>query len=295
MARGQVSAGLGCGWAKSGSEAPDRNLRHEYHSTRYPKEAKTRVAILLRAAAKVNAQLPAKQRKAAVHLRYMVFLAQELDTEAEKDQAIRDLVMAAFWGLARLGELTYEAPEGPIAKKNALLTTDVEILESEEGEEARLTLRNAKTCAPGATQLVRLKSMPNEMCPVAAVKRRLKNAKGNTTSLFGFYEGSPSRRRHLTRSENTLSLSRSQGVSPRARAHTWPELLGLAPIPLLAVPFSLGGVSRPLEEFPSSGPGQTSIHHPLDPYPADSGARPIESQAGVLQTSWDNDAIPSSD
>ncbi|PLW57886.1 hypothetical protein PCANC_00952 [Puccinia coronata f. sp. avenae] len=204
---------------------------HEYHSTRYPKEAKTRVAILLRAAAKVDAQLPAKQRKAAVHLRYMVFLAQELDTEAEKDQAIRDLVMAAFWACT--------------AEEHA--ERDVSSSRSET---------QAKECKGEHNITVRF-------------LRRESQQKKTPHKIRGHHTPSES---------NTLSLSRSQGVSPRARAHTWPELLGLAPIPLLAVPFSLGGVSRPLEEFPSSGPGQTSIHHPLDPYPADSGARPIESQ-----------------
>ena len=111
--------------------------------------------------------------------------------------------------MARLGELTYDIPEGPIKRTNAVLTKDVEMLQVGETEEAWLTLRDAKTCAPGSTQTIKLRSIPNELCPVAAVRRQLEEAGKTTTSLFGYYDRCPRRRRHLTRTDVITLLQKA--------------------------------------------------------------------------------------
>jgi hypothetical protein len=69
----------------------------------------------------------------------------------EKEKAVRDLALTAFWVMARLAELTYTVTDGQITRPEALLTTDVQIELDGETEKAHLTLQNAKTCAPGTT------------------------------------------------------------------------------------------------------------------------------------------------
>jgi hypothetical protein len=170
---------------------------HEYHSTTYPKETKTKVATLLKSSAKVDALVTPKPKKAAVHLKHLLFLFESLTSKGEEDEAIKDLAITAFWGMARLAELTYPKETGAITRASSLLTSDVNITQTESGEVATLTLRNAKTCAPGKTQEIQLRGMKMKLCPVEALKRRLKEAKGTDTSLFGFYRKGI--RQHLTR------------------------------------------------------------------------------------------------
>jgi hypothetical protein len=103
------------------------------------KEAKARIAILLRAAAKLDAQVPLKQKKLAVYLDQLLYPSRELVTGDERNQAIRDLAITAFWGMARLAELICQVAKGPLTRPEALLTTDVQILKIEGEEIAWLT------------------------------------------------------------------------------------------------------------------------------------------------------------
>jgi hypothetical protein len=132
----------------------------------------------------------------------------ELALGNKKDRAIRDLAITAFWGIARLAELTYGNKEGPLSRPEALLTTDVQFTKGKETETAWLTLRNAKTCGPGKTQHIQLKEVPNQLCPVAAVKQRLQEAGGTATSLFGYYQEKPRKRQHLTHTKVVTHLQK---------------------------------------------------------------------------------------
>ncbi|PLW19387.1 hypothetical protein PCANC_00094 [Puccinia coronata f. sp. avenae] len=69
---------------------------HKYHSKRYPTESKTRVGVILRALAKVDAQIPKQQPKAAVHLHHLAYLASALNTGDGKDEAAQDLAITAL-------------------------------------------------------------------------------------------------------------------------------------------------------------------------------------------------------
>jgi hypothetical protein len=48
---------------------------HDYHGLPYPLNSKRRVAIMLRASAKVDAQIQPKPRKEAIKLHHLLFLA----------------------------------------------------------------------------------------------------------------------------------------------------------------------------------------------------------------------------
>ncbi|KAA1075481.1 hypothetical protein PGTUg99_014482 [Puccinia graminis f. sp. tritici] len=170
---------------------------HEYHSAQYPKETKTKVNTLLKSSAKVDAQVLTKPQKAVVHLKHLLILVDGLSGKGEKEEAIKDLVVTAFWGMARMAELTYKNDSGPIPKASSLLTSEVSPAQPDQRGVMNLTLRNAKTCAPGKTKEIQLRKLGMKLCPVEAVGRRLANAKGVDTSLFGFQANG--KRHHLTR------------------------------------------------------------------------------------------------
>jgi hypothetical protein len=175
------------------------------------------VATLLKSSAKVDAQIPAKTKKAAVSLEHMIFLADTLNQKGDLERAALDMAITAFWGMVHLAELTYKHEIGPIEKEFSLLTSDVITTETDGTRVLHLSLRNAKTCAPGKVQHIQLKSLNNRLCPVRAVKRRLDEARGKDTSLFGYYADGI--RHHLTRGtalaviRNVWATGRFQGLS----------------------------------------------------------------------------------
>jgi hypothetical protein len=179
---------------------------HLYHKATYPEAVEKRVKILLRSSAWVDATLIAKPKKGAIHLRHMVHLTKSLLKGGPKERAILDLAISAFWGMARLGELTYLAASGPLDPSCSILTTDVTFRNTSDGDQALLTLRSAKTAKPGELQHIRLNALGNLLCPVEAVKRRLAEANGKETSLFGYSEPNETRT-HLTKDAVTRILA----------------------------------------------------------------------------------------
>ncbi|KNF02809.1 hypothetical protein PSTG_04094 [Puccinia striiformis f. sp. tritici PST-78] len=117
----------------------------------------------------------------------------------EDHKAMMDLTLVAFWGMARLSELTSEEKTGPLRKETALLTSDVAFYSAEGVECASLAIRGAKTSAPGEIQTIYLRSLKNMLCPVQAVRRRLAEAKNRETSLFGYNSPTNNSRVHITK------------------------------------------------------------------------------------------------
>ncbi|OAV97503.1 hypothetical protein PTTG_09228, partial [Puccinia triticina 1-1 BBBD Race 1] len=125
-------------------------------------------------------------------------MVEHLEGKDAESQAISDLAIVAFWGLARLAELTYDKQCGTLDQSTSLLTSDVQ---ASSTNSVLLILRDTKTSAPGETQCIVLNGQPNKLCPVRAVLRRLKEADGAVTSLFGYHlDGA---RQHLTRGRVT--------------------------------------------------------------------------------------------
>ncbi|KAA1075483.1 hypothetical protein PGTUg99_014794 [Puccinia graminis f. sp. tritici] len=119
-----------------------------------------------------------------------------------------DLAIVAFWGMARLAEVTYDYAKGPLQRTASLLTSDAKFTESPTGTVVELTVRGAKTCAPGSAQVIFLHSLNHMLCPVMAVKRRIDKARSEDTSLFGYRKSSQGRT-HLTKSAVRRVLSSS--------------------------------------------------------------------------------------
>ncbi|EFP91219.2 uncharacterized protein PGTG_16410 [Puccinia graminis f. sp. tritici CRL 75-36-700-3] len=195
---------------------------HLYHKAVYPIGVERRVKILLRSSARVDATISAKPKKEAIHLKHMVHLTRVLLKGGPKERAILDLAISAFWGMARLGELTYQSPSGTIDPYSSLLTTDVIFEDSKNGKKARLVLRSAKTAKPGEVQHIHLNPLDNLLCPVEAVKRRLADAKGIETSLYGYFDHANSRV-HLTKYvvTRTLATAWAQGNFSGISGHSF--------------------------------------------------------------------------
>jgi hypothetical protein len=140
-------------------------------------------------------------------LRHLVYMANDFLLGSEKENAIIDLAIVAFWGMARLGELTYGTAEGHLEREFSVMAKDVEIVRTPIGRTAIITIRNTKTASPGVTQRLQLHSMKNMLCPVEAVERRLANACGLHTSLFGYFEGGE--RHHLMKTA-TIDMIQSK-------------------------------------------------------------------------------------
>jgi hypothetical protein len=195
---------------------------HLYHKATYPATVERRVKILLRSSARVDATVAAKPKKGAIHLKHMVYLVGYLLKGGPKEQAILDLAITAFWGMARLGELTYHVANGPLDAASSLLTTDTLLRNSPDGEKIFLTLRSAKTAKPGVNQHIRLSTLNNMLCPVAAVKRRLADAANRKTSLFGYFD-QDNTRIHLTKDSvtRTLALAWAEGKFSGISGHSF--------------------------------------------------------------------------
>lgn len=141
---------------------------HLFHQKPYPSASKDVVTVLLRSSAHVDATAPQRPAKAAVLIQHVLALYDALNKGDPRDQAILDCAVCAFWGMARLAELTYHRPTGVPDRQTAVLGEDV--LRPVEGLfHVYLTVRGAKTAKPGEAQLILLNRQPNKLCPVKAV------------------------------------------------------------------------------------------------------------------------------
>ncbi|EHS62923.1 uncharacterized protein PGTG_21273 [Puccinia graminis f. sp. tritici CRL 75-36-700-3] len=184
---------------------------HVYHNATYPVDSKTKVATFLKSSAYIDAETAKNPRKKPVTIENLVKLTEVLIDGDSFQKALLDLSVVAFWGMARLAKLTYNESSGPLRRTASLLTTDVELVYKERENLAKLTIRGAKTADPGQTQVIYLKELPHMLCPVLAVKRRLAEAKGMETSLFG-YTDPQGERAHITRPQATRALSKIWGA-----------------------------------------------------------------------------------
>jgi len=121
---------------------------HVFHGAQYPKDTEQRVKLLLKASGKQDSLIPKKPEKSPVQ--------------------ITDLAIVAFWGMARMAELTYAKAHGPILPKSGVTPRDLKRLE-------RCTIveiHNAKTAGPGEVQQLKLVQVKqNKLCPVLAIER----------------------------------------------------------------------------------------------------------------------------
>ncbi|EFP80628.2 uncharacterized protein PGTG_06584 [Puccinia graminis f. sp. tritici CRL 75-36-700-3] len=188
----------------------------------FPDDNNPRLALLLKASAKKDESSVTAKMKLPVMLWHMAHLWKSLVLGDELDRAVLDVSIVAFWGLARLAELTYIKDGNSINFGTSVLTTDVSFTESVNlGAVVTLTVRNAKTAKPGSPQIITLCEQHHELCPVLAVKRRLASSAGETTSLFGYKNGPD--RIHLTRYQVASRVEEvlTNGGFPGIKGHSF--------------------------------------------------------------------------
>ncbi|KAI7961288.1 hypothetical protein MJO28_001777 [Puccinia striiformis f. sp. tritici] len=117
--------------------------------------------------AHVDAQFSRKPKKSAVRLHHLVLLAHALAIELTSNKATGDLY-----------------------RSNSLFTSAVEFEEKGSATTAYVGIRGAKTARPGETQRLKMQDIPIMLCPIKALKRRITEAKGAKTSLFGYFDRS---------------------------------------------------------------------------------------------------------
>ncbi|KAH9471172.1 hypothetical protein Pst134EA_005080 [Puccinia striiformis f. sp. tritici] len=97
---------------------------HLYHEVKHP-DTKQKVTILIKSSAKTDANLPALPKKKAAGLDDVLGMVDYLMKGEAAHRAMMDVTLVAFWGMARLLELTCEEKMQALWKETALLTSDV--------------------------------------------------------------------------------------------------------------------------------------------------------------------------
>ncbi|POV94756.1 hypothetical protein PSTT_16660 [Puccinia striiformis] len=118
---------------------------HTIHGVPFPEVNRDRLNLILKACGKIDREVSLTPRKPAVKIWHVVFLVNLLSKGSNFDRALADLVLVAFWGMARLAELTYDNGSGDLYFDNSILTSDVTM--SPDGVSPRtvmLTVRGAK-------------------------------------------------------------------------------------------------------------------------------------------------------
>ncbi|KAI7939481.1 hypothetical protein MJO29_014217 [Puccinia striiformis f. sp. tritici] len=121
-----------------------------YHDKPSPQVSDKKITLMVRGAAKEDAKRPKGRSKPAVMIPDLIKLVAELAEGPEEHITIMDLVVVAFWGMARLGELV-------CTKRTTMSCAGLTVRNvafSRNGETATLTLRNAKTAALGELQYI---------------------------------------------------------------------------------------------------------------------------------------------
>jgi hypothetical protein len=130
---------------------------HVYHNTTFPIGNKTRMDLILKASSREDEKTTKGPQKRPVMFWHVTHLWSNLVHGDDFDKAVLDLAIVAFWGLARLAELTYATDTGAIGFTDSVLTSNVTLgADAKFGETAILTLRNTKTSSPGQPQLITL-------------------------------------------------------------------------------------------------------------------------------------------
>ncbi|KAI7937959.1 hypothetical protein MJO28_014879 [Puccinia striiformis f. sp. tritici] len=179
---------------------------HLYHRKKYPDLTKPTITVLLRSSAHADAELSARPKKEAIHIRHLVLLAQTLANGNQFHKALLDLTLIAFWGMARLSEVTYDTSEGTLRRSSSVLASDASFEALPNSVVGTLAIRGAKTCFPGSVQCLVLHATRNMLCPVRALLRRVSDTKDKNTSLFGYYDEKGTRV-HLTKTVVCKTLS----------------------------------------------------------------------------------------
>lgn len=144
---------------------------HVLHDTPFPTVNDHRVRLLLKASHKIELDRPST--RVGFTLTDVHRMVKDLNTQQSQHVVLRGVILAGFWGLARLGELTLSTdhPGVFIRRKDVSFNANK--------THATLKIRMAKTAAPGVVQYLRLAKQPNVLDPIAAITSILNDLDGD--------------------------------------------------------------------------------------------------------------------
>jgi hypothetical protein len=196
---------------------------HLLHGEKFPDLVKPTVKVPLQSLAKANALSPSKEKKGTIHLKHLVHLAVSLASGGPKEEAIFNLTLVAFWGMAWLGELISPTPKGELDPRTSEFVSNVSWEGSGSERICILTLCNTKTCKPGEIQIIKLCPLTNLLFPVEAVKQRVSVCnKFDLPTLFSHVD-SDGEAVHLTKDSviRTLNNVWEQGGLKNLAGHSF--------------------------------------------------------------------------
>ncbi|POW16687.1 hypothetical protein PSTT_01083 [Puccinia striiformis] len=157
---------------------------HTFHDAEYLYRTEKRVKLMLKGSSRQDALIPARPGKSPVLISDLAELFRTLSGRGPEAEAVKDLAVVAFWGMARMAELTYTSSSGRINLKKGTTTQDVLNFQNM----TTINVHKAKTAKPGEVQVIKLRSINSPLCPVRAIEQRRQATTSDTDSLFG-YEG----------------------------------------------------------------------------------------------------------
>ncbi|KAI9616680.1 hypothetical protein KEM48_005096 [Puccinia striiformis f. sp. tritici PST-130] len=121
---------------------------HTFHDAKYLYQTEKRVKLMLKGSGRQDALIPARPGKSPVLISDLAELFRTLSGRGPEAEAVKDLAVVAFWGMARMAKLTYTSSSGQINLKKGTTTQDVLNFQNM----TTINVHEAKTAKPGEVQ-----------------------------------------------------------------------------------------------------------------------------------------------
>lgn len=166
---------------------------HALHDQPFPAVNLHRVRLLLKGCSKLEIR-PVKKVRAGLKLSDVLALTDILTNDNLVDLVTKAVLLTGFWGMARLGELTFHRDHPDIFVRRKDVTF------SNGGKSAAIKVRLAKTAKHGEIQTIHLRAQPNRLDPINALFEVLNRVPGTPNSPLFPRKGwkTPLSRSHVT-------------------------------------------------------------------------------------------------
>lgn len=144
---------------------------HSLHENNFPAVDGHRIRLLLKSCARTQ-DTSSGRVQVGLTLQDVVNLTDHLTTSSKLDLVTKAIILVGFWGLARLGELTWNRDHPTVFIRRR----DMNVYDG--GRRARMTIRLAKTSKPGELQFLHLASQPNRLDPINILHELLQRVTG---------------------------------------------------------------------------------------------------------------------